>query len=397
MHFSDILKLSLRMFRARTMRTLLTILGMSIGIAAILFLVSLGYGLQKTLLERITTSDALATLDITENRSTEAHMNDTAIANMRTIPNVVDVIPAVRLRGQGKFEDVTLDLDTIGSSSTFLKLETPKLATGLLLSGEKNSIVITSGIAKTFSKTPDQMLGQSFSLTLFLPQASSEQGDTKTLPSDPKTFTVTGVIENDENLVYFSLDDFPEAKTGNYQALKVKTTSADTTSSVRDTIVGQGFSVSSISDTINQANKVFRAIQIILMVFGLVALIVSAIGMFNTMTIALLERTEEIGIMKSIGASRSSISLMFIVESALMGFLGSLVGVLLGWLAGRLVNTLLNFIATRFGGQSVNLFSIPLWFVLIIVAFGSFVGLLTGMFPARQASHIDPLDALRYK
>lgn len=397
MHFSDILKLSLRMFRARTMRTLLTILGMSIGIAAILFLVSLGYGLQKTLLERITTSDALATLDIAENRSTEARMNDSAISEMRKIPNVVDVIPAVRLRGQGKFEDVTLDLDTIGSSATFLRLEAPKLATGVLLSGERNSIVITSGIAKTFSKTPDQMLNQSLSLILFLPQASSETGDVKTLPSESKNFTITGVIENDENLVYFSLDDFPEARTGEYQALKVKTASADATSGVRDVIVNQGFSVSSISDTINQANKVFRAIQIILMVFGLVALIVSAIGMFNTMTIALLERTEEIGIMKSIGASRGSISLMFIVESALMGFLGSLVGVVLGWLAGKIVNTLLNFIATRFGGQSVNLFSIPLWFILVIIAFGSFVGLLTGVFPARQASRIDPLDALRYK
>ena len=187
------------------------------------------------------------------------------------------------------------------------------------------------------------------------------------------------------------------ANTGRFQALKVKAETADQTGLLRDEILKLGFSVSSISDTISQANKVFRAIQIILMVFGLVALIVSAIGMFNTMTIALLERTEEIGIMKSIGASRGSISLMFIVEATLMGFLGSLVGVALGWLGGEICNYLLNFIATRFGGISVDLFSIPAWFIALIIAFGSIVGLFTGVFPARQASRIDPLDALRYK
>lgn len=101
--------------------------------------------------------------------------------------------------------------------------------------------------------------------------------------------------------------------------------------------------------------------------------------------------------MRSIGASKSSISLMFIVEATLMGFLGSLVGVLLGWLGGKVCNSLLNFVATRFGGTSVSLFSTPAWFILVVVAFGSVVGLFTGLFPARQASRIDPLDALRYK
>ena len=133
------------------------------------------------------------------------------------------------------------------------------------------------------------------------------------------------------------------------------------------------------------------------MVFGMIALIVSAIGMFNTMTITLLERTEEIGIMKAIGASKSDISLMFVMESTLMGLLGAVGGVVIGYVGGSVINFLVNTIALRFGGEAVSLFYSPMWFVMTVIGFGAFVGFLTGVFPARSASHIDALDALRYK
>ena len=133
------------------------------------------------------------------------------------------------------------------------------------------------------------------------------------------------------------------------------------------------------------------------MLFGCIALIVSAIGMFNTMTITLLERTEEIGIMKSIGASNSMISWMFIMEATIMGFLGGLVGVIIGWLEGEILNLLINLVAAHFGGESVSLFYSPWWFVAAVIAFSAFVGLLTGLVPARRAAKIDPLEALRYK
>ena len=115
------------------------------------------------------------------------------------------------------------------------------------------------------------------------------------------------------------------------------------------------------------------------------------------MTITLLERTEEIGIMKSIGASDISISMMFFMESAIMGFLGGCAGITIGWLGGLGFNAIINFIAARFGGESVSLFYSPMWFVLSILAFSAIVGFLTGFVPARRASKIDPLDALRYK
>jgi len=381
------------MFKARTMRTLLTILGMSVGISAIIFLVSFGYGLQRTLLEKITTSDSLVTLDVTQGDGTQT-LNNATIDEIKAFPNITAVIPVLELPGQGKFNDFTLDVSTISSSASLLKNEGLKIEAGrYFLENETQNIIITSAMARIFNLDPQDMLNKKASITLF--QSSSTGQGSAYNPQKP--YTVVGVVSGEENIIYLSLDSLSDFSIENYTKLKAKCTSTNTLNEVRTEIEGKGFTASSISETIDQANKVFRIVQIILMVFGMIALIVSAIGMFNTMTIALLERTEEIGIMKAIGASRTSISLMFVMESTLMGFLGALGGVVLGYSEGKILNMGINLVATRFGGESVNLFFNPTWFVITVIAFGAFIGFLTGIFPARKASSIDTLEALRYK
>ena len=398
MHFIDLLKLSLRMFKARTMRTLLTIFGMSVGIAAIIFLVSFGYGLQRTLLQKITTSDALASLDVTLGKiDGQIVLNNSTVADIKTIPNVVDVIPVLELAGQGKFGDIMLDVSTVSSDASLLKMDGLQINQGRLFDkNETRSIVITTAVAQVFNTTPEKMLGRSVSLTLF-PLNSQNQAERKTAFSPKGEYKIVGVVSGDENVIYLPIDSLIDFPLVSYTKLKVKSSSTDVLNPVRQEIEKRELVASSISETIDQANKVFGAVQIVLMIFGMIALVVSAIGMFNTMTIALLERTEEIGIMKAIGASRMSISLMFIMESTLMGFLGALGGVVLGITEGKLLNLLVNAVAQRFGGEAVSLFYSPFWFVLIVIVFGVFVGFLTGVFPARKASHIDTLDALRYK
>lgn len=398
MRFFDLLKLSLRMFKARTMRTLLTILGMSVGIAAIIFLVSFGYGLQNTLLQKITTSDALVTLDVALGKTDRGEkLDNTTIEKLKAIPDVTDVIPVLELAGQGKIDNITLDISTVSSTASLLKNEGLKVETGRFFTqDETHNIIITSAVAKVFSVPIEEMIGKTVTLTLFQ-KSISGQIDKKSSYIPEAPYTIIGVIAGEENTVYLSLDSLTTLSIESYTKLKAKCSSTGVLNAVRGEIEGQGFVVSSISETIDQANTVFSVVQMVLMVFGMIALIVSAIGMFNTMTIALLERTEEIGIMKAIGASRNSISLMFIMESTLMGFLGALGGVILGYLEGSIVNVLINLIASRFGGESVNLFSSPLWFIITVILFGAFIGLLTGIFPARKASHIDTLEALRYK
>ncbi|MFA9262539.1 MAG: ABC transporter permease [Undibacterium sp.] len=395
MRFLDVLKLSLRMFKARTMRTLLTILGMSVGISAIMFLVSFGYGLQRTLLQKITTSDALVSLDVTLGEDKNALLNQATIEKLGQIPDVIDVIPALELAGQGRYDNITLDVSTVSTGQSFLKSEGLKIEDGRLFDkGNVREIVITKAVAQVFGVAPNEMLGRSMAITLFTNPDAAGRGTSVPLGD---VYTIVGIADGAENIVYIPLESLGTITIEQYTKLKVKCRSTDVIEPVRTAISGLGLTASSISETIDQANKVFRAIQLVLMVFGTIALVVSAIGMFNTMTITLLERTEEIGIMKAIGASKSDISLMFVMESTLMGFLGAVGGVGIGWVGGFIINVLINAVATRFGGEAVSLFYSPLWFVMTVIGFGAFVGFLTGVFPARSASRIDALDALRYK
>ncbi|NTU99097.1 FtsX-like permease family protein [Candidatus Falkowbacteria bacterium] len=211
-------------------------------------------------------------------------------------------------------------------------------------------------------------------------------------------YKIVGVIDDDStSYVFVSAKTLSDLNVNSFNQLKVKVDSSQFTDQVRTSIIDQGFIVSSLSDTIDQANKIFSIVQIVLSLFGLVALIVSAIGMFNTMTIALLERINEIGIMRAIGASKVDILVLFLIESLLMGLLGGIMGIIIGYLGGELANMGVNLLAKNFGGQSLNLFYRPLWFIGFILVFSGVVGFLTGVYPARKAAKINPLDALRYK
>ena len=115
------------------------------------------------------------------------------------------------------------------------------------------------------------------------------------------------------------------------------------------------------------------------------------------MTVTLLERTAEIGIMRTIGASSGDIKILFLAEAVIVGFLGGIVGILIGTSIGFGLNALLNFVASRAGGTGVTLFRYPILFLLFIASFSTIVGFLTGLFPARRAAALNPLDAIRYK
>ena len=401
MKFLDIFKLSMRMFKARTSRTILTILGMSIGIAAILFLLSFGYGLQRVILDKITRSQSLLVLDVFPEEKVESFLNQEAIEKINKIKGIEGVNPAIEFNAQGNINDRSAQIFLLATNPAYLDFAGKKLIKGEFFSTKNTAeAVVTESVLRIFGiENPDEIIGKEISFfSISLADNNLEKRDKKTdfIKADKK-YKIKGIVAGEETVVYISLDTLENKETFNFSQAKVKVKQQKDISEIRENITGQGFSVSAISDVADEANKVFRVIQIILMLFGIVALVVSSIGMFNTMTIALLERTSEIGIMKSIGASDESISAMFIMESAIMGFLGGLSGLLIGFFEGMIFNGLVNLVAVQMGGENVDLFYTPLFFVLAVIVFATIVGILTGFVPARRASKIDPLDALRYK
>jgi ABC-type antimicrobial peptide transport system permease subunit len=386
----DLLKLSTRIFTARKGRTALTVLGMGIGFGAILFLVSLGYGLQGALLENITSSGALSALDVGPNEQEGKLLTPEAVAGFEKIDGVAGIETSYDLNARLKFGDTGLDARSIVASPGYIELDGLKTVAGRKPSenGAKE-ILVSSAVGKIFGKNPEEMVGQGVSLVLLSPAGSGSPD----IAADG--YFVSGVTEGDEAAFSVFSKGIGIPADVNFSKVKVKCESSEYLTSAKDAILKQGFSVSSLSETVSEVNKMFRVVNVILGLFGIITLGVSAIGMFNTMTVTLLERTTEIGIMRSVGASRSNILLMFVIESTLMGFAGGVAGIVFGIASGQVVNLIVNIVANYMGGRSLHLFSYPLWFLGVILLFSILIGFVTGIGPAKRASSLDPLEALR--
>lgn len=396
----DVLRLSTRMFRRNRSRTILTILGISVGIGAILFLVSLGYGLQQLILNKITTSDALLSLDVITGDLDNLKMDEKLLIDIKNIPGVDKVSPLFTVQSQADINDISSELAINFSDSDFFKLDGTALKLGRFYGNteeDKHKIIISSTALKLFNIADDKIFDTKIKFTLFLPNATDDKKLRNSVSLDQE-FQIVGVIE-DENASYaympFANSDILSNK--NFSKIKVRVNDKERLDFVRNAIMEKGFTVSALSDIIEQANQVFKILQIVLASFGIVALIVSAIGMFNTMTIALLERTQEIGIMKALGATSLDIWAMFLSESVIIGFLGGACGIGIGMAGGEFFNYGVNFLAGAMGGNGIDLFYTPLWFILLIIIFSTFVGLITGFYPAKRAANINCLEALRYK
>jgi len=396
MKYRDLITLSIRSFRTNTSRTILTILGLGVGIGAVLFLVSLGYGLQNIILNKITTTDALLTLDVTS-ASDLITLDKDHLEAINSLDGVAETSPSLDLSGQITYDNETTDVVSFIIDKPFFRLSGLNFLAGKEFSAsDANEVVVSSASAKIFGfANPTEMVGKRVRLNLFIP-TDDKGGVNVFAPS--ADYEVIGVLE-DENtsFVYIPLLTLGDTALPSYSGLKVKVKSSEQLNPVRDVIVKQGFMASSVSDTIDQTKKIFRIIQIVLGVFGLIALIVSAIGMFNTMTITLLERTQEIGIMRAIGVGHSDVAKLFLVESVIMGLMGGFSGVLIGYICGLIFNFVINILAKNFGGQALDLFYSPAWFILFIISFSTLTGFLTGLYPSRRAAKLNPLAALRYK
>jgi len=157
-----------------------------------------------------------------------------------------------------------------------------------------------------------------------------------------------------------------------------------------------GLEVFSMGDQFAQIKRSFLIMDALLGAIGLIALFVASLGIVNTMVMSILERTREIGIMKAIGASNLEIKLIFFVEASVIGFMGGVFGLILGWFVTRLSNFFMNIYLRPLGEATVNLFYFPVWLLLGSLLFSIALSLLAGLYPAIRASRIDPVKALRH-
>jgi ABC-type antimicrobial peptide transport system permease subunit len=165
--------------------------------------------------------------------------------------------------------------------------------------------------------------------------------------------------------------------------------------SVRDSVEAMGFRTFSFAAQFEQIQRAFLYFDVALGMIGLIALITASLGIVNTMVMSITERRREIGVLKSLGADEVDIRALFLVESAVIGVLGSAAGLLFGWSITRIVSAVAQAYMRSEGIPVMDLFALPVWLILIAIGVGVGVSVLAGFYPAARAARVDPVEALR--
>ncbi|MCL5411490.1 MAG: ABC transporter permease [Patescibacteria group bacterium] len=393
------IKLALKSILGRKMRSLITIGGVTIGIAAIIFLVSLGYGLQKLVINQITTMEALRVIDIFPEKSTVVKLNDESIAKLKNLSHVEDANQLINIAGKIGFGGSVTDTVVYGADNEYLRLSNVKVDRGEKFPAEaKNVAIVNQSVLELLGIKDYQNVLSKVVKLRFIPSKGLLAEENKTDFSNDFEYKVIGVIDDRSTpYLYVPLEDLKALGVINYSQSKVKVDSTSQLASVRKQIENLGLKTVSVSDTVAQIEQIFSVFRIVLGSFGIIAMIVASLGMFNTLTVSLMERTREVGIMKVLGAKKKDVRKVFLAEALILGFTGGISGALVGFIFSNMVNFGLNLLAASSGYDKVDVFYTPPELIGLVVAIALFVGIVTGIYPARRAVKINPLDALRYE
>ncbi len=164
---------------------------------------------------------------------------------------------------------------------------------------------------------------------------------------------------------------------------------------IKDSIETMGFRAFSFAEQFDEIRKFFFYFDLALGVIGLIALFTASLGIINTMVMSIMERKREIGVLKSLGADDSDIRILFLVESGVIGAIGAVCGIILGWIISRVASAVAHYFMIKEGIPQMELFALPPWLILTALAIGIIVSVIAGLYPADRAAHVDPVEALR--
>jgi putative ABC transport system permease protein len=414
------------LMRARA-RLIMTAGGVLVGTAAVILLIALTIGLQTAAEAGIGNNATLTEMDVYPSWNPNIpfedlpQLNNEAVNAFWRIPNVTAVIPSANLNGGGEL--IAGDYNGYGNVMGIHPSLLPYLgitpAQGELLLDE-NTVIIGPEVARNFYDptaeewTPVEVDLFNEPLRMRVYQWSGENPANQTLK-----LTVAAILEPGTSLDYsilmpieqvIDLNEWTDGtefdpETFTFGRVVVRAKDRETTNEVAAAIRKLGYEVSGMADFLNQLNQFFGTMRLMLGGVGGVALLVAAFGVANTMTMAILERTKEIGLMKAIGATDRDVMTIFLVEAALVGFSGGAAGVALSLFIQNIVNTALmnapqgeggiNFLPIDPSQLQGNLFVIPPELTFFAIALATAVGVGAGLLPALRAARMLPVLALK--
>ncbi|NTV40733.1 MAG: ABC transporter permease [Candidatus Moranbacteria bacterium] len=407
MKISSVLLIGYRNIAINRTRSFLTIGGVSIGIGIITFLISLGFGVQAMVIKEVTKNNPTDIIDVSnENLENFVVLDDETIDKIKNISGVKSVEVSANVGGKFINGDAQTDAILYGVSPGYLTLsntDIENISIGDFSSSE--GIVVTPRLAALlgFEKTQDAVGNE----VEYYAVVTKDIVDTDTIEKEGeqqpgKKVKILGIVNDqskaDAVYAYMMFETLKsEYKIAAGQRGKISISNMEKIDLIRSQIEQLGFVTESVIDTVNDINSFFSIVRVVLIIFGTIIMSISAMGMMNTLSVSLLQRTKEVGILKALGAKRTDIFKMFIFEAILISFSGGAIGLLGGYGMAKGLNFVVNIISSRYGISPADFVLVPNIFIIAIVTFIVILGISTGVFPARRASKIHALEALRYE
>lgn len=354
--------------------------------------VSEGYALHHDVLgvsTEQTASDSGAQAVAAEATDTEKNDINGQVLEASTEAGLIAERDSLQSTDSAKVEMVSLDTKTLNPpvKDSYVSFKQEPSRVMLASSGLLNTLGVQ------YSNSHKPQLGLSMVVTKSIAPDLGSSGKTK-----QESYQVIGVIDDPDNqYIYVPLSDIKKLGARNVSQLKVQIADQTMMADIRKRIETMGFRTTSTLDTVQQIESLFGNLRLMLGVLGLVALGVACLGMFNTLTVSLLERTREIGGMKTMGMVSIEVQDLFLAEAIIMSVAGGAGGLLFGYIVGKSLSFIVSIFAIAGGQGYLELTYIPPFLLILILIASFIVGLLTGIFPARRAKKISALNALRYE
>jgi putative ABC transport system permease protein len=450
MRFSDYIEQSFSNLRKKKLRTFLTTFGVVIGIGALVCMFAFGKGMQKNVTDSFNKLELFNYLGVFpgsgNSRSDQATedpnlqeeagqqkriLDDDFLLELTEIEGVEWVFPEMRFPAMVQFHnDEEFSLIQVLPAKICQSGIVNFRAGTFYTSDEENSLIISDSLLRRLElKKPEEAVGQEievstlavdFSLANLPNILSFLSGQGLPLNRQSYTFTIVGVTERMgmsgpmlvrsdvcipygtskkmKKLPLTSISDLfaSSGQAQGYSAVGIKMTSPKYVEPVKKRLEKLGFKTFSLTSELEEIRTVFIFMDLFLFAIGMIAIVVASLGIINTMVMSILERYKEIGIMKAVGASNKDVKKIFFFESGVIGFMGGVFGLALGWIVSVIINIIINGFAVSEGVPYMSYFSFPSWLCLGAIAFSILISLLSGIYPTIRAAGVDPVIALRH-
>jgi putative ABC transport system permease protein len=446
MKLRDMAELAVRNLREAILRNSLTTVGVAVGVASLVAMLSLGVGLQQLATSRLSKSGLFDSIFVTAKTNLRGPgagppatraaapkarpLNDDAREALTKLPNVIEVYPQIRFFTEVRFDGKPFATMVAGMpESSKASGSFDGMQGNFFSSANADEAILQAEFAKELSLQTSSLIGKDLVLRYAERQAlaaqpgdSNEGGGFSVVPKE-KHLRIIGVVETEpasgfggfgsgrlliplpvaETLRAAQVNDLRDVlrdTSGDkpaYASLTVRVKSPSLVDATETKIKDMGFGAFSLLDASKSLRIFFSVFDLLLGIFGSLALAVATLGIINTLVMAILERRREIGVLKALGAADSDVKQLFFVEAGVMGLAGGVLGVFFGWLIGRTLTLGTNIYLKRQDLPGVEISAVPWWLIGGAIGFAVFVSLVAGLYPASRAAKLNPVDALRYE